>query len=129
MQVIVIKQVTGLIKGASYQVTGANARDRVVYVKDDNGGTSHLRLDEHCIFRAVPNTDRNTPDYQDMFLSYVDTIEQVGGDPSNFINNINSMTVSEMMQILAPNGVRFVHELSHVNRREQSRGRDFDATL
>lgn len=35
-----------------------------------------------------------------------------------FVTEIRKMTVYEMMEVLAPNGVRFTHTLSHVNKKE-----------
>lgn len=42
-----------------------------------------------------------------MLDSYMLAIAECGGSPSKFIKDINTMTVKDMIDILAQNGVRF----------------------
>ena len=43
-----------------------------------------------------------------MLETYIKAITKVGGNPLIFVRNINTMTVWEMFEALANNGVRFV---------------------
>lgn len=120
MDVIVIKDIEGFTKGKSYRVISGNADTGVVFIQgDDKGntgiGVSGMKLDVDCIVAHGPFSK---PDMRDMLLSYSQNIDIVGGDPRRFVNEIKKMTVYEMMDILAPNGIRFTHEVSHVNRKE-----------
>lgn len=47
---------------------------------------------------------------QQMLSSYTDAIRQAGGDTDVFLDNIYTMTVAEMIDNLAQNGVRFVYD-------------------
>ena len=42
-----------------------------------------------------------------MLSTYTQAIQQAGGSTGMFIKDIDKMTVLEMIQSLAPNGVRF----------------------
>lgn len=44
---------------------------------------------------------------EEMLDSYIRSIREVGGDPSAFLDRIDTMTVAEMMDVLAQNRVRF----------------------
>ncbi len=44
---------------------------------------------------------------EEMIDTYVEAIRKVGGCPSHFLKKINEMTVAEMIDVLAQNGVRF----------------------
>jgi hypothetical protein len=45
----------------------------------------------------------------DMLLSLAISIEKSGGNSVSIMKNIDEMSVSELIQNLAPNGVRFTH--------------------
>lgn len=44
---------------------------------------------------------------EEMLDSYLESIREVGGDSKMFLENIDTLTISEMMDLLAQNGVRF----------------------
>ena len=44
-----------------------------------------------------------------MLASYIVAIHEAGGNASLFVADINNMTVREMINSLAVNGVRFKH--------------------
>lgn len=44
---------------------------------------------------------------EEMLQSYCDAIRKVGGCPMAFLDRLESMTVREMIDVLAQNGVRF----------------------
>lgn len=46
----------------------------------------------------------------EMLMSYIDAISKVGGCPELFLERIDKMTVWEMFEALAQNGVRFTTE-------------------
>lgn len=46
----------------------------------------------------------------EMLISYINAISKVGGCPELFLERIDKMTVWEMVEILAQNGVRFTTE-------------------
>lgn len=43
----------------------------------------------------------------EMLESYAEAIRKCGGDPTYFLMNVETMTVREMIDCLAQNGVRF----------------------
>jgi len=44
---------------------------------------------------------------EEMLQSYCDAIRKVGGCPMRFLDRLDHMTVREMIDVLAQNGVRF----------------------
>lgn len=44
---------------------------------------------------------------EEMLQSYCDAIRKVGGCPTHFLDKLEDMTVREMIDVLAQNGVRF----------------------
>lgn len=44
---------------------------------------------------------------EEMLQSYCDAIRKVGGCPMVFLDRLESMSVREMIDVLAQNGVRF----------------------
>lgn len=44
---------------------------------------------------------------EEMLQSYCDAIRKVGGCPMHSLDRLGSMTVKEMIDVLAQNGVRF----------------------
>lgn len=44
---------------------------------------------------------------EEMLQSYCDAIRKVGGCPMTFLDRLEYMTVREMIDVLAQNGVRF----------------------
>lgn len=50
----------------------------------------------------------------EMLISYIDAISKVGGCPELFLERIDKMTVWEMFEALAQNGVRFTTESNKV---------------
>lgn len=49
-------------------------------------------------------------DRMNMLISYINAINDAGGDSKSFVSDIGTMTVREMIDRLAQNGVRFVYE-------------------
>lgn len=57
----------------------------------------------------------------EMLDSYIIAIAECGGSPSKFIEEIDTMTVKEMIDILAQNGVRFTVKKKSKAREEYER--------
>lgn len=51
-----------------------------------------------------------------MLDTYIDAIRQVGGSPAHFLETLETMTVAEMMEILAQNYVRFTVDMASLKK-------------
>ena len=60
-------------------------------------------------YRNAMPTNKDKNHYADMLCNYIQTISQAGGDVDIFIDNMDTMTVKEMLVSLAPSGVRFTY--------------------
>ena len=49
-----------------------------------------------------------TKNEAEMLSSLLDSIEKAGGSSLRFLKELDSMTVKELIECLAPNGVRFI---------------------
>ncbi len=51
-----------------------------------------------------------TKDEAAMLVSLTSAINKVGGSPKMVLNHMDTMTINELITVLAPNGVRFCVE-------------------
>lgn len=108
MELVCITKAACITKGRTYEFRGCSRKHGTVLIKDDNGVLKSYKLDEEVIFLSNKKALRNTEDYTDMLMSLAEAVGEAGGDPDKFIHQVNRMSVHELMDSLAPNGVRFV---------------------
>lgn len=111
MRVICIQDgLMNLTKGKAYTVVGADQSNRVVTVYGDHRLAVRGHIDEDFIWLHEGSDKRNTESYRKMYMSLVEAIGRAGGSPSTILKDIDKMSVGELLEGLAPNGVRFYYE-------------------
>lgn len=106
-KVVCIVNMEGLTKGKLYPILGANSMCNSVTINDDTLKAVDVDLDHHVIWLATGNVARDTDAWRRMYMDYVTAIAAKGGDPKMFMQRLDSMTVGEMMDALAPNSITF----------------------
>lgn len=102
-------RVEGIVIGRSYVVCGYDHSRKSVTVYDKtNQHELLLGVDAILLEDSLPSND---PVEVEMLLTLAESITKAGGDVNRFLDKkvINSMSVMKLIDILAPNGVRFTN--------------------
>ena len=99
--------VPGLTAGNVYPLISASG-NTWVKLNNDNRDDQLYKVGSSVIFLNEDNKKR--PDnkaYYEMLMSYVESVELAGGSTQRILEEIDTMSVDEMMCVLASNSVRF----------------------
>lgn len=106
-----------LTQGKTYIVRAVHSYYKAIFVINDNGYDEFFfceRFEKSTKAKSISELikDKNTVESLriDMFNSYIKAIKDAGGNFDFFVDSINKMTVAEMIDLLATNGVRFTFD-------------------
>lgn len=115
-------------------ISNGMKRGNIITIKlvNDNNAYFHFNgceynfIPRYYAHYVVPYTDnmddmvrRNATIYKHidaMMQSYTESIREAGGDVKYFLDNMDTMTVTEMFKSLAQNGIRFYFDEKEVKK-------------